>query len=41
MDFEEITIDNGYLFESFEVVTEDGYILSLFHIMDPDNQPYE
>ena len=41
MDFQEITEDNGFIYESYEVVTQDGYILSLFHIIDPDNQPYE
>ena len=41
MTFEEIVTDNGLLFESYDVTTEDGYILSLFHIMDPENQPYE
>ena len=30
--FKEIVIENGYGFESFKVMTEDGYILTLFRI---------
>ena len=30
--FEEIVVENGFFFESHQVVTDDGYILNMFRI---------
>jgi len=34
LTFEEMVIKNGFGFECKKVMTEDGYILSLFHVFD-------
>ena len=39
LEFEDIVKENGFEFENHYVVTDDGYILSVFHIINPENGP--
>ena len=36
MSFEQIVINAGYLFEEHTVTTDDGYILKVFRIRNPE-----
>lgn len=39
LEFEDIVKENGFGFENHYVVTDDGYILSVFHIINPHSEP--
>lgn len=38
-NFEEIVRENGFIFESHPVTTEDGYILNVFRVNSQDTKP--
>ena len=42
MNFEELTVEAGYMYSEYEVMTRDGYVLTLFRVRAPgidDDRP--